>query len=318
MKKFLFVFLFVAGCSIVTKAQDSTTTVKDTTYWQKGGLISVNFNQVSLVNWTAGGQSSLSGTTIFNGFLNYKRERVSWDNSLDLGYGIIKIGDQVIQKNEDRIIANSKYGKQMKGNWYLSTLMNFRSQFANGYNYPNDSVVVSKFLAPAFLIVSIGFDYKPKDYFSLYLSPATGKFTYVNDRTLANSGVYGNDPAVYDTDGVLVRNGKKVRAEFGAYVSAKFEKNVAENVMVKSRVDLFNNYTDGTKKNRGNIDVNWETSINLKVNKYITTTLFTHLIYDHDILVPLFTEVNNVRTQTGQGRRIQFKELFGISFGYKF
>lgn len=307
-------WLIIVGLLLInsSQAQDSTR------LWKRGGMASVNINQVSLVNWAAGGDNSFSGTALFNGFLNYKNGRVVWDNSLDLGYGLIKLGDRAIQKNEDRMILNSKYGKQMVSNWYFSTLLNFRSQFAPGYNFPNDSVKVSKFLAPAFLIVSVGLDYRPTNYFSLYLSPATGKFTFVNDQLLADAGMYGVDAAELDASGNFVRRGKKFRPEFGAYLSAKFEKNIMENVTIKSILDLFNNYTDKNKENRGNIDVNWETNINLKVNKYISTTLFTHLIYDHDIFVPLYSNVGGDRMVTGKGRRVQFKEVFGVSFGYKF
>ena len=311
MKKNL-LFIVALFSILPLYSQDSIKT------WTRGGLASININQVSLVNWAAGGENSFSGTVLFNTFLNYKKGRVVWDNSLDLGYGLIKLGERPLQKNEDRIILNSKYGKQMVSKFYFSTLLNFRSQFAPGYNFPNDSVAVSKFLAPAFLIVSVGVDYRPTNYFSLYLSPATGKFTFVNDQLLANAGMYGVDAAELDASGNIVRRGKTFRAEFGAYLSAKFEKNIMENVSIKSILDLFNNYTDKNEENRGNIDVNWETNINLKVNKYISTTLFTHLIYDHDIHVPLYSEVGGVRMVTGKGRRIQFKEVFGVSFGYKF
>lgn len=313
MKNFL--LAIAAFCLFnLSYAQDTDTT----RFWKTGGLFSVNVNQVSLVNWAAGGENSFSGTVLFNSFINYKRERVVWDNSLDVGYGIIKLGDHAVQKNEDRIIFNSKYGKQMFSKVYLSTLLNFRSQFAPGYNLPNDSIRVSEFLAPAFLILSVGIDIRPTNFFSLYFSPATGKFTIVRNQTLANAGMYGVDPAIYSPSGELIKLGEKFRGEFGAYLSAKFEKEVATNITIKSILDLFNNYTDKVRENRGNIDVNWETNINFKVNKYISATLFTHLIYDHDMLVPLYSDVSGVRTETGKGRRVQFKEVFGISFGYKF
>jgi hypothetical protein len=269
------IFLMVSLLAIIISHANAQDTTKK---WTRGGLASLNLNQVGFSNWAAGGDNSFSSTALFNIFLNYKYEKISWENSIDLGYGFVKVTSNPLRKNEDKIIVNSKYGRQVFSQWYLTALLNFRSQFAPGYNFPNDSVAISRFIAPAFIVTSLGLDYKPKDYFSLYLSSATGKFTVVNDPLLSNAGAYGVD------------TGKVLRAEFGWYLSAKFEKSIMNNVDMKSRLDLFSNYTDPNKENRGNIDVNWETAINMKVNKYIAVTIFTHLIYDHDILVPRYLQ----------------------------
>ncbi|MBX9850861.1 MAG: DUF3078 domain-containing protein [Cytophagaceae bacterium] len=81
-----------------------TANAQDTTYWKRGGMFSVNMNQVSFSNWSAGGDNSFSVTGLFSSFLNYKREKIAWDNSIDLGYGFVKILDNPVRKNEDRII----------------------------------------------------------------------------------------------------------------------------------------------------------------------------------------------------------------------
>ncbi len=64
-----------------------------------------------------------------------------------------------------------------------------------GYNYPNDSVKISALFAPAYLLGSLGMDYKPKDDFSAYISPVTSKITIVADKDLANQGAFGVTPA---------------------------------------------------------------------------------------------------------------------------
>ena len=66
---------------------------KDTT-WHTGGLAALNFNQTSLTNWASGGENSLATSGLINLFAKYKKTRTSWDNSLDLAYGILKSGDR--------------------------------------------------------------------------------------------------------------------------------------------------------------------------------------------------------------------------------
>jgi hypothetical protein len=268
--------------------QQTPDTIK---YWKKGGFSSLTFNQVSLSNWVAGGENALSSTAVLNLFANYKKGKTVWDNSLDLGYGLLKTGSKSPRKNEDKIELQSKFGHKAAGKFYYSAFLNYRSQFANGYNYPNDTtrIFVSKFNAPGYLSLSLGMDYKPTDFLSIYFSPAAGKATFVTDTALSRQGMYGVEP------------GKKLRAEFGASLNMKFQKDVIKNVNVSSKLALFNNYTDKDKSNRKNIDVNWEVMVNIKANKFLTTSIMTNLIYDQNVL-----------------KKTQFKEVFGVGLSYKF
>lgn len=312
--KLLFLSLLTFVLSLSSQAQNT-----DTVYgWTKSGFIGLNINQVSLSNWAAGGESSVSATGLFSGLYKYNSKKEFWISNLDLAYGLIKSEDIKVRKNEDKIEFTSQYGKYAGGKFFYSALLNFRSQFANGYNYPDDSTVISKFLAPGYLKVALGIDWKPVDYFSLFISPATGRFTFVNDQILADAGAYGVDPATYDALGNKLTDGKKVKGEFGASLTALFAKEIMENVVLASKLNLFDNYTDDEKANRKNVDVNWEAALLMKINKFLTASISTNLIYDHNIPVPVYETINGVKTQVGTGPRTQFKEVLGIGFGFKF
>ena len=297
MKRF-FILLLVCLFFNINYAQ----TIDTTKLWKKGGVGSLNFNQVSLSNWAAGGENSISASTFVNLFANYQKEKTSWDNTLDMAYGMTKIGKANLRKSDDKIDLNSKYGHLAINNWYYSALINFKSQFADGYSYPNDSVVVSKFAAPAYILLSLGMDYKPNDFFSLYFSPATGKITIVNGQKLADAGAYGVD------------SGKTHREEFGAYITVAFKKDIIQNVSFSTKLDLFSNYAH----NPQNIDVNWDAMLAFKINNYITANIATSLIYDDDTKIPIMKDINGVNTQIGEGARTQFKEVFGLGLSYKF
>ena len=269
-------------------------------HWKKGGNLSVNFNQLSFSNWAAGGENALALSTFGSFFMNYKTEQSNWDNSLDLGYGMIKIAKNNLRKNEDKIELNSKYGKLAKGKFFYSALLNFKSQFAPGYDLGgNEDSVVSRFLSPAFLTAALGMDYKPNDYFSLFLSPATGKYTFVTDPKLSAVGAYGVD------------SGKTFRPEFGALLNMKFQKDIFTNINLLTRLALFNNYTDKNKPNRDQIDVNWDMLLNMKINQYISANFFMNVIYDADI------KIADENEPTKLGPKTQMKQSFGIGLSYK-
>jgi hypothetical protein len=276
--------------------------------WKKGGIITLNLSQTSLTNWAAGGQNAFSGNGLISLFANYKKDKSLWSNSLDIGYGVLKQGkNEDFIKTDDKIDLLSKYGRKAAEHWYYAALFNFKTQMKAGYNYPNDSVKISTLFAPAYIIGSLGMDYKPNDDLSAYISPVTSKITIVTDQDLANQGTFGVTPAEYDTiSGLIVSKAEKVRFELGGYLRLEYRKVLMENITILTKLDLFSNYLD----NPQNIDVGWETLITMKVNKYISATLNTHLIYDDDI---------DITTDTGKKRpRTQFKEVLGIGFSYKF
>lgn len=302
MKKSLIIAIaFAFGFSTVN-AQEAAT--KDTT-WKTGGVSAVNFNQVSLTNWAAGGEGSLSGAAFLSLFANKVEGRFAWDNVLDLGYGLIKPGSADIRKNEDKIELNTKAGYQTSktSKWYYSALGNFKSQFAEGFLYGTDATtgletktLNSNLFAPAYALIALGMDYKPSDHFSVFISPVTSKFTIVTEDALNAVGAYGVDP------------GKTSRGEFGGYLNARYNKDLMENLNFLAKLDLFSNYAD----NPDHIDTNLEFLFAAKVNKYITASLGAQILYDHDITVPK-TEDND-----RPGKGTQFKQVFGIGFAYSF
>lgn len=293
MKTALFTLCFVTATCIVHAQQD--------TIWRRGGLLSLNFSQVSLTNWAAGGQNSIAGNAIVNYFANYKSGKNAWDNNIDLEYGIIMQGKKgSLLKSNDKIDITSMYGRQASKFWYYSALANFRSQFSAGYNYPNDSNIISNFFAPAYLTLALGMDYKPDNNFSLFLSPATARFIFVTDKALSKAGAFGVD------------SGKTIRTEIGAYVKATYIKNINANVNLQTSLDLFSNYLDKPQ----NVDINWQLLLGIKISKVISASLSTQLLYDDNTKLTFYKNDGVTVDHIGPG--VQFKEVFGIGLAYQF
>lgn len=283
--------------------------------WKKGGIITLSGQQVSLTNWAAGGQSSISANGLINLFATYKKGENTWSSNLDLAYGVVKQGDNKSWwKNDDRIQVTSKYGRKAFKKVYYSGLIDFRTQFADGFNYPNDSVKISNFLAPAYALIALGFDYKPNDNVSVFLAPVTGRVTIVNDEKLADLGAFGVEKAVYakaaDGSTLVVKKGLRHREEFGGYMKFQFKQNIMENVSFQTTLELFSNYLDRPQ----NVDVNWTTLTSMKVNKYISATFSTQLMYDNDI--DLLRTTGSKKGTLGPD--IQFKQVLSVGLSYKF
>ncbi|MFM9005896.1 MAG: DUF3078 domain-containing protein, partial [Flavobacteriales bacterium] len=283
--------------------------------WKTGGLLGINISQASFTNWAAGGQNTIALGGIANLYAKYYNEHSAWENMLDLGYGLLKQGkDADFIKTDDKVDFTSKYGRKVSPHWNYAGLVNFKTQMTAGYNYPNDSVKISDLLAPAYVLAALGMDYKPNEKFTAFVAPITSKNTLVNNTALANAGAFGVEAAVYDSEGNILTPGKKSRSEIGGYVRVLYRQTFFKDksVSVTSKLDLFSNY----QNNPENIDVSWETIIGLKVNKFITTTITTHLVYDDDIDIAV--DRNNDGITDGAGPRTQFKEVIGVGLNVKF
>lgn len=292
MKKLNLTISILFFVNVFLIAQEKVDSVKN---WNFNGVSTINFSQVSLSNWAAGGENSYAFNGLLNLSLNYSKDKNDWVNTLDLGYGIQKQGDQEYRKTDDHIDFLSKYGRKVSKSFFISAILNFKTQMSEGKKYEQDtSYVISEFLAPAYLTGAIGMEYKPSNIFYAVLSPVAGKLTMVLDDTLSARGSFGVDP------------GSKTRLELGGNVSIGVKKEIMKNVSFSSTLGLFSNYLE----NAQNIDVDWKVMINMKINDYLSANLNTHLIYDDDI--------SYIDNKGEHGARVQFKEVFGVGLTYKF
>jgi hypothetical protein len=279
-----------------------TSVPSDTSYWDKGAMININFSQVGLTNWAGGGNSSISIGALTNFRANYQRDKDAWDNRLDLAYGVLRQGDAVEHfiKTDDNIILSSKYGRKIKENIFISAIVDFRTQFYQGLTeVDGQQVVISKFMAPGFLLANIGATYRYKKIFSATLSPLSSKTTFVNDDSLSSVGSYG------------VIAGERYRFQGGVNFTSSFAKNLMENVNLTTNLNLFAAY-----EKLSEIDVNWETALIFKVNKFITSSISTQLIYDEDISSKEII-INEVTGDSRLAPGVQFKSVINVGLTFE-
>jgi hypothetical protein len=277
----------------IKKAKDPADTIPQA--WKRGGVYNFTLAQGSLSNWAAGGDDfSLSLNSLLSLFAFYKKDVISWDNTLDFTLGYLRTTSLGSRKNDDRIDLLSKVGRAVSSDWNVAGLVNFRSQMLKGYDYNKDErTLTSAFLAPAYLLASAGMDYKPNDRFSVFVSPATARWVFVKDDSLAAKGLYGVEP------------GKNSRTELGAFATATYITDMEQKVSYKGRLDLFSNYRHRPQ----NIDIFFSNIMAVKLSKVLAATWNVDLIYDDD--VRLFGE-------NGTSPAVQLKSLVGAGLSVKF
>ncbi len=340
MKKLILALSIFAITNIAT-AQDEEirskaaekTTLKDIkdTGWVRGGFFATNLSNTTFSNWSQGGtnNTALIATSSLFAIFKPANNKYIWENYLDLAYGVIRNGGSKIEdpnnssakitnpfvKNEDKLVFLSKYGRKINDKLSAAGLLSLNTQMFQGWDGADilrQNSHVSNFLAQGFGFVSLGFDYKPKSYFSIYASPVTAKYTIVREQRLADMGLYGMKAAEYsDTTGgaplVKLKPGQTFRNEIGWYVNISFNKDIAKNINLQSRLELFQNYNT---LQFVRIDRNLQNTLNMKVNKYISVALINQFIWDYDV------DVNSV--EEGVQRKVQFKNFFGVGFSAKF
>lgn len=337
MKKLFSVITFLV-IVLLLQAQDvalkeiqttaATTTKTDTAYkpnkkgWVKGAYLNFGITQIGNSNWIAAGgdKFSLSAALSFNAFASRKWGRNTWDNIVDINYGLVNTTSLGVRKVNDRLDFLTKYGYQPK-RWNkvsYSFLGQLRSQLSSGYQYDYFGTTTKRrnsgFFAPAYIIVAPGVDWKPNVWFSLFGSPAAARWTIVSNAPYSYAGqggifngntetplatLYGVNPATQN------------RGEFGTFITATIKKDVLKNVAYFSKLDFYFSYIRNKRNvnGRNRPDLFWTNQFKFKVNKFINVNYTLDMLYDDDVLNP-------AKPNTALG--LQVLSTFGIGFAAKF
>lgn len=270
--------------------------------------LSYLLSQGVISNWAKGGENNVSSVLDVTSSVNYNNKvtKVNSATSVRFALGLQASGRQAdIKKNLDILEINSKINHKAFGKFDLSGLFQFKTQFLPGYNYPNDSVKVSKFFNPATFILGYGLEYKPDKNTSISFSPLSYKGTFVPDTANINQTKYG------------IAADRRSKNELGAYLTLNSKLVLFEKINMSNRVQLFSNFLSKPQ----NIDVDWEMIATMPLNWFTDLRVNVHLIYDDNTMLPVFENGEPVLGTDGKQKKapmVQFKELLGVSFVFKF
>jgi Protein of unknown function (DUF3078) len=277
-------------------------------YWDYEFLSAFVLNQTYLSNWTKGGESSFSTMMDLQGKATYnnKDAKTQWINSARLKFGTIQTQEKGFRKNHDALEINSKFNRNAWGKIGMSASFYMKHQLAKGYNYPNDSIPVSRFLNPGTMTLGLGIEYKPFKDMTINLAPLSYKTTFVLDTAHINQTLHG------------IAEDQRAKREMGMQIVLDSKITPFENMEITNSIRLFSNYLNHPQ----NVDVDWEVLVNQKINWFFTIRLNLHLIYDDDVRFPVLdANEQAVILSDGSEKKVaktQFKEFVGLSLQFKF
>jgi hypothetical protein len=277
-------------------------------YWEYGFSSSFALNQTYLSNWSKGGESSLSTMLDIKGEAAYhdKATKTEWKNDGRIKYGSIITAENGLRTNTDMLEVNSQFNRTISKQVDFSAIFYTKHQLARGYNYPNDSVVVSRFLNPGTFTIGVGVEYKPFKNTEINFSPLSYKNTFVLDTAEIDQTNHGIEPD------------KRARQEMGGQLRVKNKLEILEGLNISNSLRLFSNYFDQPQ----NVDVDWEITLEKRISWYASVALNLHMIYDDNIRFPVLGD-DGVPLKLPDGSirkapKLQFKEFIGLTFALKF
>lgn len=262
-------------------------------FWNFGGDYYLQFlqNYVS-TNWYKGGESNYSMVGAVTLEANYNnKQKVKWNNKLEMKLGFMTSNSDSLHNfktSDDLLRYTGKLGLQVKKDWYYTFQVVGYTQFMRSYK-PNKRPVISDFMSPLNINVSLGIDYtvnwlKNRLTGSLHLAPLAYNFRYVDRLALATN--YG------------LQEGKHTLHDFGSQFTIDLKWKFTDNIGWVTRMYGYTTYK--------RFEYEWENTFTFQFNKFISTKLFVYPRFDDN------------RKRDEKLGFWQFKEYVSLGFSYSF
>ena len=287
--------------------------------WKLSGNVSLQFTQGFVSkNWYKGGESNMALLASGQYDANYKRGSFAWDNKFEAKLGFVTTPSDLYHDymtNHDLVKWTTKFGWAASEKWYYTLQGTSQTQFCPGYK-ANTEGEMSAFLAPGYLNVALGMDYKnetEKFKITAFVGPLAYNLKYVNDplrerEIVADGGTKTIVEGKIDGTQFGLKPGDYNLYDLGASAKVNTVWKICKYVKWESTATYFSPlYGMGKYENNGYTEVMWENTFDMPLNKFFSTKVYTCLRFDDS--------VGAYNKGEGWGY-FQFSELlsFGLSY----
>jgi len=259
MKNLLMMVFAILIFSAASFSQQDTIILNK---WVPKAVAGLNLSQISLSNWTQGGEDALSWSLFSNGSLYYRSEIWHFKNDLKLAYGRTKLGSSDYRTNDNELYLESVVSRNI--GWAIEPYFSntVRTAITSGFNYETDPATeIANFFDPGYLTQSLGFIYDKTPGF-------TTRLGFAVQEVITNKHTFYSDDA--ETGEV-----EKIKIETGIESATAAEYTVMDNILLKSKLRLFSRF-----ESLDVWDVRWDNALVAQVNEYINVSFAFLLIYE--------------------------------------
>jgi hypothetical protein len=258
MKKILFLILLFLAVKINSQV-DSTDRM-----WTYALATGINLSQITLSNWSQGGDNAISWVFAINGNANHKYLPWNLKNTLKLAYGRTKLGSNDYRTNDNEFYLETVLSYNI--GWIVDPYISnsIRSAVSTGYDYKATPVVLktADFFDPGYVTQSIGFAYSRSKFIATRLGLG---FQEIITNKYRN---YSDDPETKDKQEAF-----KFDTGIESVTNAEFI--IDDNVLFTSMLRLFSAF-----KELDVWDIRWDNSINAKISKYFSMNFNVLTVYE--------------------------------------
>lgn len=286
--------------------------IPDIRYWTSGFESTIQFAQNYISsNWHNGGNSNVNMTTRQDIQYNYKKDKISFTNELEVKLNLNTLPSSVdtlhsYKVNDDVIRLHSNFGYQAYKNWYYTLDLTVKTQMMKNFT-PNSNTILAAFLSPLQVTIGPGMKYELNKTFkdkhknlklSMNLAPFAYDFMYSrlkdSNMDLARHGFK------LRKDSILPGENKyhNVLHQFGTKMETNLTFNFNRNTSWTSRLYYFTNYQ--------RIVGEFENTLNFQINRFFSTRINVQARFDDGV-----TKGNNFKNY------FQWNELLSFGFNYK-
>ncbi len=245
-------------------------------YWIYNGEHSFQLSQSYFSpNWHKGGTSNVNIVNNHILRMNYRKDKVRFNNSFEWRLSVFTAPDDTIRKfriGDDLLRYYGDFGVDaFNKHWSYSTNLDVRSQLFN--NYPtNSNELRSAFLAPLYVNGGVGLKYNLDNRsekvrhrrvrLDLHLAPLSFNFRYIGNEKVSVAR-YG------------IEEGQKHTMDLGSTVTANLIYDFNRYISWNSRLKYFTSYDK--------VEAEFENTLNMALTNALSTRFFMNLRFDDSV-----------------------------------